>query len=203
MASAVGAVTELLQSIRNGDKQAEDKLIRLMYPELRRLARQKMRRERPDHTLRATALVHEAYLRLAPQQDQRWKGRTQFLAIAGHLMRQVLIDHARAHVRQKRGGGQITAILDENIAGPDVERIDVLELNECLNRLAKIDPRQEQIVEMRFFGGLSVGEVAEHLGISTKTVMRDWEMARVWLYREMRRGNGLSGGAMGEDQEPF
>jgi RNA polymerase sigma factor (TIGR02999 family) len=197
-----GEISELLRAAKNGEKQAEDKLIHLIYPELRRLARHRMRRERTDHTLQTTALVHEAYLRLITQPDRTWECRRQFFAIAANLMRQVLIDHARARLRQKRGGGQVKTCLDERFAGVDLRRIDVIELDECLSRLTKIDQRQGQIVEMRFFAGLSVEEVAQHLGISSKTVRRDWEAARAWLFRAMRRPDGIVGRRVGEGKEP-
>jgi RNA polymerase sigma-70 factor, ECF subfamily len=200
--AAAGEVTELLQALQRGDKQAEGKLIQLIYPELRRLARAQMRRERQDHTLQATALVHEAYLRLTLQPYPAWEGRTQFLAIAARLMRQVLIDHARAHLRRKRGGGEPTWRLDEQFIAAELKPVEWMALDECLTRLARIDSRQGQIVELRFFGGLNVEEVAEHLGVSPKTVKRDWQIARAWLYREMRRDDGTRGQAMGASQKP-
>jgi RNA polymerase sigma-70 factor, ECF subfamily len=199
MADVVGEVTQLLQSARKGDKGAESDLIRLIYPQLQRIARQKMRRERWDHTLQSTALVHEAYLRLVAQQGEDWETRTQFLAIAANLMRQVLIDHARARRRHKRGGGEVRTTLDENIPDSDLKVVEVIALNECLTRLAKIDPRQVQIVDLLFFGGLSVDEIARHLGLSTKTVRRDWQVAKAWLYRELRRSDGT--GELGTSQE--
>jgi RNA polymerase sigma factor (TIGR02999 family) len=136
--------------------------------------------------------VNEAYLRLAAQQGQDWEGRTHFFAIAGNLMRRVLTDHARARLRHKRGGGESRTLLDDNIAGVDLKVVDVIALDECLTRLAKIDQRQVQIVELMFFAGLNVDDVAQHLGVSTKTVRRDWQVARAWLYRELRRRDGSS-----------
>lgn len=201
MAAAAGEVTGLLQALQKGDKQAEDKLVQLIYPELRRLARLQMRRERLDHTLQATALVHEAYLRLTLQPYQTFECRAQFLAIAARLMRQILIDHARARLRQKRGGGGVTRWLDERFAGVDLKPAEWVALDECLNRLSKIDSRQGQIVELRFFGGLSVEEVGQQLKVSPKTVKRDWKVARAWLYREMRRADGTRGRTMGESQK--
>ena len=192
MSFSSGEVTELLRSVQKGDESAEGKLLLLIYPELRRLARSQMRRERQDHTLQATALVHEAYLRLTLERERAWDCRAQFLAIAARSMRQVLIDYARTHVRQKRGGGAVLTSLDEACAGAAMKPVEVLELDVCLSRLAKVDARQSQIVEMRFFGGLGVEEVAERLGISPKTVKRDWTVARAWLYREMRRGHGAA-----------
>jgi RNA polymerase sigma factor (TIGR02999 family) len=165
------------------------------------MARRQMRRERQDHTLQATALVHEAYLRLTLQPYQAWECRTQFLAIAARLMRQILIDHARAHLRQKRGGGEVTRFLDEGFARIDLKPVEWMALDECLSRLTKIDSRQSQIVELRFFGGLSVEEVAQQLGVSAKTVKRDWQVARAWLYREMRRADGTKGQRLGASQK--
>jgi RNA polymerase sigma factor (TIGR02999 family) len=200
--AAAGEVTELLLALKRGDKQAEGKLVQLIYPELRRIAQRQMRRERQDHTLQATALVHEAYLRLTLQPYPAWEGRTQFLAIAARLMRQILIDHARAHLRQKRGGGEVTRFLDERFEGIDLRPFEWLALDECLSRLTKIDSRQSQIVELRFFGGMSVEEVAQQLGVSPKTVKRDWQVARAWLYREMRRDDGTKGQRLGASQKP-
>jgi RNA polymerase sigma-70 factor (ECF subfamily) len=199
LATAVGDVTQLLRAVQKGDKEAEGRLIQLVYPELRRLARRQMRRERSNHTLQTTALVHEAYLRLTLERERTWDARTQFLAIAAHLMRQVLIDHARARARKKRSAGE-QIWLDDQIASLDMRPIELIELDGCLNRLTKIDPRQSQIVEMRFFGGLNVEEVAQQLGVSPKTVKRDWQVARAWLYREMRRTDGTGCRAVGEDQ---
>lgn len=194
MASGVDDVTQLLQLAGKGDKAAQERLMAVLYPELKRMARQRMRRERPEHTLASTAVVHEAYLRLVAQREQDWASRTQFLAIAGNLMRQVLTDHARARLRHKRGGGEVRTEFNENILGPGagLNVDDLLALNECLTHLAKIDPRQVQIVELLFFAGLSIDEIAEHLGVSTKTVRRDWQVARAWLYRELRRSDGTS-----------
>jgi|HubBroStandDraft_1064217.scaffolds.fasta_scaffold131255_2 RNA polymerase sigma-70 factor (ECF subfamily) len=192
MVSDVAGVTQLFHSARDGDKGAQERIIRLLYPELKRIARQRMRGERREHTLQATALVNEAYLRLAAQPNHDWEGRSHFFAIAGNLMRRVLTDHARARLRHKRGGGQVKTVLIENIAGADLKVVDVIALDECLTRLAKIDPRQVQIVELQFFAGLNVDEIAQHLGVSTKTVRRDWQVARAWLYRELRRSDGTS-----------
>lgn len=200
MATAAGDVTHLLRALQKGDKEAESRLIQLVYPELRRLARRQMRGERANHTLQTTALVHEAYLRLTLDQERTLEGRAQFLGITAHLMRQVLIDHARARARKKRSAGE-QVWLDEQIAGFDMRPIELIELDGCLNRLTKIDARQSRIVEMRFFGGLKVEEVAHQLGVSPTTVKRDWQVARAWLYREMRRTHGTRGRPMGESQE--
>jgi RNA polymerase sigma factor (TIGR02999 family) len=200
LATAAGDVTHLLRALQKGDKEAESRLIQLVYPELRRLARRQMRGERANHTLQTTALVHEAYLRLTLDQERTLEGRAQFLGITAHLMRQVLIDHARARARKKRSAGE-QVWLDEQIAGFDMRPIELIELDGCLNRLTKIDARQSRIVEMRFFGGLKVEEVAHQLGVSPTTVKRDWQVARAWLYREMRRTHGTRGRPMGESQE--
>jgi RNA polymerase sigma-70 factor, ECF subfamily len=202
MAASPEEITVLLRAAQNGDKHAEARLLPLIYPELRRLARRQMRKERSDHTLQPTALVHEAYLRLTLQHERTWECRAHFLAIAANLMRQVLIDHARARLREKRGGGELTACLDDQIAEVNLKPVEVIELDECLNRLTKIDARQGRVVEMRFFGGLSVDEVAYQLAVSPKTVKRDWQLARAWLYRELRRTDGTSKRALGESQEP-
>jgi RNA polymerase sigma-70 factor, ECF subfamily len=195
-------ITALLRSVEKGDKDAEDRLIRVVYPELRRMARRQMRQERAGHTLQATALVHEAYLKLTAQADRTWESRTEFLALAANLMRQILIDHARARLRKKRGGGEVRTSLNDFIAGPGLRPAEMIELDECLCRLAARDPRQGQIVELRFFGGLSVDEVAQQLAVSPKTVKRDWSVARAWLYREMRRNHGTRDRSLGESEEP-
>ena len=197
MAVEAGEVTALIQAAQAGDKQSEHKLICLLYPELRRLARQQMRRERSDHTLQPTALVHEAFLRLTRQRERTWQCRAHFFAISAHVMRQVLVDHARARLRQKRGAGEATTCLDERFATFKLRPAEFIQLDECLDRLCKIESRQAQIVEMRFFGGLGVAEVAQQLGISPKTVKRDWQVARAWLHREMRRADGPGNRAMG------
>ena len=202
MAPAAGEVTELLQALQKGNKQAEEKLVHLIYPELRRLAKLQMRRERQEHTLQATALAHEAYLRLTLQPYQTFENRSHFLGIAARLMRQILVDHARARLRKKRGGGEVIRWLDERFVGADLKPIEWITLDECLSRLTKADVRQGQIVELRFFGGMSVEEVAQQLGVSPKTVKRDWQVAKAWLYREMRRADGTRGRTMGESQKP-
>ena len=176
MAAAAGEITDLIRAVQSGDKRAEDRLIFLIYPELRRLARLQMCRERSEHTLQPTALVHEAYIRLTLQRERTWQSRTHFLAIAAHVMRQVLIDYARARLRQKRGAGEIKTCLDEQFAAAELRPIGLVQLDDCLSRLSKVDSRQAQIVEMRFFGGLGVDEVAQELGISPKTVKRDWQV---------------------------
>ena len=179
----------MLSEIRRGNRDAESELISLVYDELRRLAAYHMRRERPDHTLQATALVHEAYMRLAEQRDVTWQNRAHFFAIAGKLMRRILIDHARAHQREKRGGTlHKTTLKDLPVFFPPEESEELIVLDRALDRLAEEYPRQSQVVELRYFGGLSVDEAAEVLNVSPKTVKRDWSLARAWLHREIRTG---------------
>ena len=180
----------LLSELANGDQEAAEQLTSLVYNELKRLARGYMRRERPDHTLQTTALVNEAYLRLVRQKNVNWQGRSHFLAIAAKTMRRVLIDHARGHLREKRGGAKISLPLSEALAFSPEHSEQLLKVDEALERLAKLDVRQSHIVELRFFGGLSVEETAEFLNISPKTVKRDWALAKVWLQRELRSRHG-------------
>jgi RNA polymerase sigma-70 factor (ECF subfamily) len=181
-----GEITGLLTKLKAGDRQAESELVPLIYGELRRLARGYMRRERPDHTLQATALVHEVYLRLMEEHPVDWQSRAHFFAVAAQLMRRILVDHARAHNAAKRGGDAPKVFLEENLILSEAKSGDMLSLDEALARLAKLDPRQGRIVELRFFGGLSVEETAEVLGISARTVKREWSVARAWLYQEVR-----------------
>ena len=181
-----GDVTSLLSEVRRGNRGAESKLIPLIYDELRRLAAYYMRGERHDHTLQTTSLVHEAFLRLSKQQEVAWQNRGHFFAIAGTLMRRILVDHARAHHRSKRGGGQKQVSLDEAPLFTEERSEELLQLDRALNRLTEEHPRQGQIVELRFFGGMSIEEVTAALQISPKTVKRDWSVARAWLYREIR-----------------
>jgi len=179
-------ITRLLRDWGRGDGQALDALAPLVYEELHRLAQSHMRRERPDHTLQATALVHEAYLRLVDQRAE-WKGRSQFFAIAAQMMRRILVDHAKAHWSVKRRAGAFKTPLDESLTVSAEQPYDLVALDDALTGLAKIDPQRGQIVELRFFGGLSNEESAEILGISTATVQRQWAGARAWLYHELRR----------------
>lgn len=183
-------VTLLLSELTRGDQKAADKLVPLVYDELKRLARGYMRRERPEHTLQATALVHEAYLKLVKQRSVDWQGRSHFFGIAAQLMRRILIDHARSHLREKRGGAQEATPLDEALVFSPGQSAELVRLDEALERLAKLDPRQSKIVELRFFGGLSVEETAEFLKISPKTVKRDWSVAKAWLHGELRPRDG-------------
>jgi len=177
-------ITEILATFGAGDEEALKSLIPLVYDELRRLAHYHLNRERPDHTLQSTALVNEAYLRLAGQ-NLRIQNRAHFFAIASQLMRQVLVDYARRHRAGKRGAGVCLLTLDRPIALPQTRSVDVVALDDALNNLARLDPQQSRIVELRFFGGLSIDETSAVLGVSPATVKRDWATARVWLHREI------------------
>ena len=177
--------TVLLRAWGDGDTQALDRLAPLVYQELRRIARGYMAHERPGHTLQATALVNEAYLRLIDVQGVRWQDRAHFLGICARAMRQILVDHARSRASQKHGGNQVTVQFDESLGVPESPHSYLLELDDALNRLAVLDPRKSQVVELRFFGGLSLEETAEALKTSPRTVKRDWQLARAWLYREL------------------
>jgi len=180
-------VTELLRSFRKGNPEAGAKLIPLVYEELRRMARRHMRQESPGHTLQTTALIHEAYLRLVEQKETNWENRAHFFGVASQLMRRILVDHARASETAKRGGAAEKVPLDEEFLAWSPEKSsELIALDESLNRLAQLSPRQSQIVEMRFFGGLTVEEIAEVLHITSRTVKRDWNIARAWLVREVR-----------------
>jgi len=197
MVSAEADASVLLAQVASGNQGATEKLVPLVYEELKRLARRHMRRERPDHTLQTTALVHEAYLKLVRQQGVSWQGRSHFLAVASQLMRRILIDHARGQLRAKRGAGKVLLPLSEELAFSSEHSEDLVRLDEALQRLATIDQRQGRIVELRFFGGLSVDETSEFLGVSPKTVKRDWAVAKAWLHGEMRRANGTIPGTVG------
>jgi RNA polymerase sigma factor (TIGR02999 family) len=176
-------VTQLLVAWGDGDSAALDELMPLVYDELHRLARRYMNRERPGNTLQTSALVNEAYLRLVDQRDVRWQNRAHFFSIAAQMMRRILVDHARKRQFKKRGGGARRVSLDEVMIVSEERAADVVALDEALNILAEIDPRKGRIVELRFFGGLSVEETAEVLGVSPGTVMRDWTLAKAWLRR--------------------
>lgn len=181
------SVTQFLIDWSAGDQSALDKLMPLVYSELRRLASNYLRRERVDHTLQPTALVNEAYLRLVDQRSAKWQNRAQFFGISAQLMRRILVDHARQHAAAKRGGSvhqRLSITSAEPLAQqPDV---DLLALNEALDELARLDPQQERIVELKFFGGLSIEETAEVMGIGHATVERDWKVARAWLRRKLQ-----------------
>jgi RNA polymerase sigma factor (TIGR02999 family) len=181
-------VTELLVRWRGGDKAALDALLPLVYAELRRIARHYLSNERSDHTLQSTALVHEAYLRLAKQQLPEWQNRAHFFAVAAQLMRQILVDHARTHRASKRGGAVYVLGLEEAEEKAQPLDLDIVALDDALKTLAELDLQQSRVVELKFFGGLSIEETAEVLGVSPSTVKREWITARAWLYRELERG---------------
>ncbi|MEP6920179.1 MAG: sigma-70 family RNA polymerase sigma factor [bacterium] len=178
-------VTELLVGWGKGDKEALDKLVPVVYDELRRQAARYLRHERVGHTLQTTALIHEAYLRLVDQKNVHWQNRAHFFGIAAQLMRRILVDHARAKKRVKRGGSDIRVSLTGVVLKAQDQGLDIVALDEALDRLAAIDEQQSKIVELRFFSGLTVEETAEVLSISPATVKRDWSMAKAWLHREI------------------
>jgi RNA polymerase sigma factor (TIGR02999 family) len=178
-------VSQLLLDWSNGDRAALDKLVPLVQPELRRLARRHMRRERPGHTLQTTALVHEVYLKLVDKSHPDWQSRAHFFAVAAQLMRRIMVDHAREQRAQKRGGGAVKIELDEAALVGEGRAAELIALDEALDRLAKFDPRKSQVVEMRYFGGLTIEEIADVLKIHPNTATRDWSAARAWLYAEL------------------
>ena len=178
-------VTLLLVSWSNGDKDALDKLVPLVYSELRRLARRYMGRESPGHTLQTSALINEAYVKLVDQQNVKWQNRAHFFAVAAQVMRHILIDHARRRHYIKRGGGARKVSLDDTAVLSDEKAADLVALDDALTALAKLDPRKSRIIELRFFGGLSIEETAEIMKISPVTVTREWRAGRAWLRREM------------------
>jgi len=181
-------VSELLLHWGNGDRKALEAILPLMYDELRRLARYHLRQQRPNHTLQTTALVHEAYLRLAQEEKLEVESRAHFLGIAAQLMRWILVDYERNRRAAKRGAGVTRLTLDDvAVPGSPGQDVDILALDEALDRLAKMDPKQSQIIELRYFGGLSIEDTSEFLGISPATVKRSWASARAWLLREMSR----------------
>ncbi len=177
-------ITQLLQELRKGDRQSMDEILPLVYDELRRLAKSYLNRERSNHTLQPTALVHEAYLRLIGQKEIEWQNRAHFFGISARLMREILIEYARGRNRQKRGGEFKTQIaLDEAISFAEQNQLDVVAVDDALSKLEKLDERQAKIVEMKFFGGLTVEEIAEVLSISPATVKREWSSAKLLLYK--------------------
>jgi RNA polymerase sigma factor (TIGR02999 family) len=182
-------VSELLRAWSGGDQSALSRLTPIVYDELRRLARRYMRRERPGHSLQTTALVNEAYMRLVDYERMQWQDRAHFFAVSAQVMRRILVEHARRH-NLKRGGAVRHVSLEEAATVGPEQDTDMAALDEALNSLATIDPRKVQVVELRFFGGLSVEETAEVLKLSTVTVKRDWRAARTWLYRELIGGGG-------------
>jgi RNA polymerase sigma factor (TIGR02999 family) len=180
-------ITELLNLVSHGDKQAEEDLLRLVYDELRRIAAQHLRQERPHHTLQATALVHEAYLRLIGLNEIDWNSRTQFFGVAAQVMRHVLVDYARQRRTEKRGGGQAHLPLEEGLAVSHQQCTLIAELDDALHKLERLNRRQAKVVELRFFSGMKEEEIADILAVSVKTVKRDWTMARAWIYGELSR----------------
>lgn len=179
-------VTSLLNKLAAGDQEAAAQLVPLVYEELRRLAARRLRQERPDHTLQATALVHEAYVKLAAQRSAKWQNRVQFFGVASQLMRCILVDYARGQQRIRRGGKQQKVSLEDVLLISPERSDEALSVHESLSRLEKLDARQARIVELRYFGGLKVEEIAELVGLSSKTVMRELKVAKAWLYRDLK-----------------
>ncbi|MEO8597554.1 MAG: sigma-70 family RNA polymerase sigma factor [Candidatus Solibacter sp.] len=188
-----GDITHLLMEIRSGSRGAEAELMSRVYAELRRIAGASMRRERPDHTLQPTELVNEAYLRLVGQQDKEWQNRAHFFAVAAQVMRRILVDYARARITDKRGGGAKRVNIDEIQVAFDMPSEELLALHEALERLKTFDPRQGQVVELRIFGGMTEDEIAEVVGTSSRTVKRDWRLARAWLFGQLKSPGSASG----------
>jgi RNA polymerase sigma factor (TIGR02999 family) len=180
-------VSELLLNWGHGDQNAREELIPLVYAELRRIARRYLWQERPDHTLQSGALVHEAYLRLIHDEPPQWQNRAHFFGVAAQLMRHILVDHARSRLAVKRGAGAPRLALDPQIGLPQKREVDLVSLDDALSALATLDPQQSRLIELRFFGGLSIEETAVVLGVSPATVKREWATARVWLQREMSK----------------
>jgi RNA polymerase sigma factor (TIGR02999 family) len=187
-------VTELLVHWSRGDQQALNKLIPLVYDELHKLARRYLRRERSDHTLQTTALVHEAYLKLVDQREANWENRVQFFAVAAQLMRRILVDYARRHRASKRGGDVYKVSLDEALVPFEEKDAELLVLDEALDQLAAIDLQQSRVVELRVFAGLTLEETAQALNISARTVRREWSMAKAWLHRRMKNQRPVMAG---------
>lgn len=187
-ASAPHEITQLLLAWSEGDETAQEKLVPLVYEELRRLAKRYMARERGDHTLQTTALVNEAYLRLVNSKEIRWQSRAHFFAVSANIMRRILVDLARERDNLKHGGGARAVSLDEAMVIAPERSADLLALDEAMDRLATLSTRQSRVVELRYFGGLNEEEVAEVLKVSLRTVQSDWRLARTWLYRELSRG---------------
>jgi RNA polymerase sigma factor (TIGR02999 family) len=187
VAALPNEVTQLLIDWSNGDRRALDELIPLVEMELRRVARRYMARESPDHTLQTSALINEAYIRLIDQQNVAWQNRAHFFAVSAQVMRHILVDHARKHQYAKRGGGAQQVSLDETVARVDQKADELVALDDALKTLARLDPRKSKVIELRFFGGLSLDETAEVMKVSSPTVQREWRSARAWLRRELNR----------------
>lgn len=183
-------VSRLLADWGRGNEEAREALIPVVYDELRRLARRHLWRERPDHTLQSAALVNEAYLRLVRQDAPQWQNRAHFFGVAAQLMRHILVDHARNRLAAKRGAGAPLLVLDPELAPARKQEIDLVALDDALGKLASLDPRQGHMIELRFFGGLSIEETAVVLGVSPATVKREWATARAWLHRELKKDGG-------------
>lgn len=181
-------VTIFLKAWGGGDREARDRLLTLVYKEMRKLAAKYLKQQRPDHTLQPTALVHEAYLKLIDTSEINWQDRAHFFAVAAQTMRNILVDHARAIAADKRGGGMQKIALDEISGASKKQDVDLIDLNDALERLARQDELQSRLIELRFFGGLTIEDTAEVLKISPATVKREWAMARAWLFREMNTG---------------
>jgi RNA polymerase sigma-70 factor, ECF subfamily len=189
MCAADGEVTLLLKAMKNGDESASEKLLPLVYSELHRLARSYMRRERPDHTLQPTALINEAYLRLA-RDNIDWQSRQHFIGVAANVMRRLLVDHARAHNAERRSGGADRVELGEGLMVSIERSAEVLALHDALTGLEALDPRQAKVVELRYFGGFSVAEIGDILEMSPRSVKRHWALARIWLLKQMNNVRG-------------
>lgn len=186
----LGEVTRLLHLVRDGDKEAFDHLLPLVYEELRRIARRQLRRERQQHTLQPTGLVHEAYLKLVDQAAVAWQGRAHFLGVAARAMRQILVDYARRRNAGKRGGDWVQTTLTHRDLGIDMPLEELISLDAALDRLDELDPKLRQVVEYRFFAGMTEEEIAEVQGVTTRTVQRAWAKARAWLYKELYPEDG-------------
>ena len=200
MEPAPADVTSLLNKLSAGDQEAAAQLVPLVYEELRHLAARRLRHERPDHTLQATALVHEAYVKLAAQRNAKWQNRAQFFGVASQVMRRILVDYARGQQRIRRGGKRQKVSLDDVLLLSPDRTEEVLAVHESLSRLEKLDARQARIVELRYFGGLTVEEVAEVVGISTKTVMRELNVAKAWLYGDLQERHAEAAPQLGQDK---
>jgi RNA polymerase sigma factor (TIGR02999 family) len=190
--SEPGEITRLLREARNGGAKAEQRLFELLYRELRAMAASFLAKERKDHTLQPTALVHEAFLRLGVEQNIDWQNRAHFLAVAARTMRRFLVDYARGRAAERRGGGKIWKVeLEPGLAPVESSLLEILDIDAALDRLSKIDVRQVRIVELRFFAGLSERQIAESMGLSERTIKREWQMARAWLYGQLNSATGF------------
>ena len=187
MDSSPAEVTSLLNKLAQGDEQAAAKLVPLIYDELRRVAASRLRHERPHHTLQTTALVHEAYMKLAVQRKAKWQNRAQFFGVASQVMRRILVDYARTQQRIRRGGKQQKVPLDDVLLVSPDRTAELLAVDESLSKLEELDPRQGRIVELRYFGGLTIEEIADFIGVATKTVTREVKVAKAWLYGDLKQ----------------